>query len=215
MNPKILFVRNADRFRFLASAFASREWECVHIGPPDAPDLPGTRTLRYQLGQGSTAGVFKLAERLEGELARGKDAADLAARLKGSGFVPDLIIGHPGWGEMGFLSEVYPGAKQIQIGEWYYYTLGGDLDFDPEFDAPTFADQCRARAWNATLATSALEADRIVSPTRVQAGTFPEVLRPRISVIHEGIDTDVAKPGHAKSLMHSNGIELSRETPVV
>jgi glycosyltransferase involved in cell wall biosynthesis len=68
---------------------------------------------------------------------------------------------------------------------------------------------------NAAKAISYVEADRIVSPTIFQAGTFPEVLQPRISVIHEGIDTDVAKPGHATSLKLPNGIELTRETPVV
>jgi glycosyltransferase involved in cell wall biosynthesis len=41
------------------------------------------------------------------------------------------------------------------------------------------------------------------------------VLQSRISVIHEGIDTDIAKPGQATSLKHSSGIELTRETPVV
>src|SRR5262245_23403120 len=165
MKPKILFVRNADRFRFLASAFASRDWECVHVGPPDEPDLPGARTFRYQYGHSSPRGIFKLAERLEGELIRGKHAADLAAKLKGEGFVPDLIIGHPGWGEMVFLSEVYPGVKQIHLGEWYYRSSGSDVDFDPEFGMPTFADQCRVHAKNAVLAMSIAEACRIVSPT--------------------------------------------------
>src|SRR5262245_18154283 len=145
MKPKILFVRNADRFRFLAQAFAGRDWDCVHIGPPDEPDLPGARTLRYRYGHSSTAGIFKLAAKAETELIRGKDTADLATTLKGEGFVPDLIIGHPGWGEMALLREGYPGVKQIQLGEWYYYALGGDLDFDPEFGVPTLADQCRAR----------------------------------------------------------------------
>jgi glycosyltransferase involved in cell wall biosynthesis len=217
MKPKILFIHNGSpgRFRFLAAAFAAREWECVHIGPPDANDLPGTRTLRWQHGRGSTPGIFKLAVRAEADLIRGQNAAELAVKLKEEGFVPDLIIGHPGWGEMVFLGEVYPGVKQIHLGEWYYYTTGSDIDFDPEFGLPDFADRCRVHAKNAVLATSVLEAHRIVSPTKFQANTFPEVMQQRISVIHEGINTDIARPGHATSLKLANGTELTRETPVV
>jgi glycosyltransferase involved in cell wall biosynthesis len=217
MKPKILFIHNGSpgRFRFLASAFASREWECVHIGPPDATDLPGTRTLRWQHGRGTTAGIFKLAVRAEADLIRGQHAAELARKLKDERFVPDLIIGHPGWGEMVFLGEVYPGVKQIQLGEWYYRASGGDVDFDPEFGLPDFADRCRVHAKNAVLAMSTLEAERIVAPTKFQAGMFPDVVQPRISVIHEGIDTAIAKPGHATSVKLSSGRELTRETPVV
>jgi glycosyltransferase involved in cell wall biosynthesis len=217
VKPKILFIHNGSpgRFNFLASAFASREWECTLIGPPEEIDLPGARNLRYQHGRSSSADIFKLAAKAEVDLIRGQDAAELALKLKAEGFVPDLIIGHPGWGEMVFLGEVFPGAKQIQIGEWYYYTLGGDIDFDPEFATPTFADQCWVYAKNAVWALSAVEADRIVSPTKLQASAFPDVLQPRISVIHEGIDTAIAKPGHAASLKLPNGIELTRETPVV
>src|SRR5262245_10671749 len=197
MKSKILFIHNGSpgRFRFLASAFASRDWECVHIGPPDANDLPGTRTLRWQHSRGSTAGIFNLAVRAEADLIRGQNAAELAVKLKGEGFVPDLIIGHPGWGEMVFLGEVYAGVKQIQLGEWYYRSSGSDVDFDPEFGMPTFADQCRVHAKNAALAMSIVEANRIVSPTKFQASMFPDVVQPRISIIHEGIDTAIAKPG--------------------
>ena len=217
MKPKILFIHNGSpgRFRFLASAFSSKGWECAHIGPPDATDLPGTRNLRWQYRRGSSGGIFPLAVRAEADLIRAQYTADLALGLKGEGFVPDLIIGHPGWGEMAFLHEVYPKAKQIQIGEFYYLSSGGDVGFDPEFDAVTFADQCRVHAKNSVLAMSMVEAERIVAPTKFQASTFPAALQPRISVIHEGIDTDIAKPGHATSLKLPNGVELTRKTPVV
>jgi glycosyltransferase involved in cell wall biosynthesis len=215
VKPKILFIHNGSpgRFRFLASAFADRKWECTLIGPPGENELPDTRNLSWSLGRGSTPDIFPPATRAEGDLIRGQNAANLALKIKGEGFVPDLIIGHPGWGEMVFLGEVFPGAKQIQLGEWYY--SGDDTNFDPEFGLPDFAERCRILAYNAVLALSVVEADRIVSPTQFQASTFPDVLQPRISVIHEGIATDVAKPGLATGLTLPNGIKLNREAPVV
>jgi glycosyltransferase involved in cell wall biosynthesis len=217
VKPRILFIHNgsAGRFRFLASAFAERKWECAHIGPPDASDLPEARNMRWRFGRGSTPNIFVPATRAEADLIRGHYAAEVARKLKEDGFIPDLIIGHPGWGEMVFLGEVFPGVKQIQIGEWYYRSTGTDFDFDPEFGLPDFADRCRGHAKNAVLALSVVEADKIVSPTQFQASTFPDILQARISVIHEGIDTDIAKPGLATSLKLPNGIELTRETPVV
>ena len=47
--------------------------------------------------------------------------------------------------------------------------------------------------------------DALVSPTQWQAGSFPPPLSERINVIHEGIDTDVAKPGPARPLAVSRG----------
>src|SRR5262245_48352253 len=99
---KILFIHNGGRFRFIAEAFASREWEYVLIGPPEEKDLPGARTLRYQLGRGSTVGIFHAAQTTEVGLVRGHHTAEVALQLKSEGFVPDLIIGHPDWGEMVF-----------------------------------------------------------------------------------------------------------------
>ena len=125
--------------------------------------------MRYQYGRGLTDGIFKTAASTEAGLIRGQFAAELALKLKAEGFIPDLIIGHPDWGEMVFVGEVYPGVKQIQIGEWYHLDTG----FDREFGASDFADRCLVHARNATRALSIVEADRIVSATKFQASTFP------------------------------------------
>lgn len=189
--PRVLFVHNGSpgRFLFLNEALAGRGWERAHIGPPDATDLPGARNIRWKYTRGTTQGILPLAVRAEADLIRAEAAAGMAVELRDDGFVPDLIIGHPGWGEMAFLREVFPSARQIQIGELFYRSRNTDYEFDREFAKYDFSGALRIHAKNAVLALSHGDADRIVCPTPFQASTLPEVFQSRIDVIHEGIDT--------------------------
>ena len=43
-------------------------------------------------------------------------------------------------------------------------------------------------------------ADAAISPTHWQASTFPEPFRSRISVIHDGIDTELVAPDDSVAL---------------
>jgi glycosyltransferase involved in cell wall biosynthesis len=131
---------------------------------------------------------------------RGAAAARVAARLRDErGFVPDVIFGHPGWGEMLFLDAVWPGVPQLHYAEFYYAPAGLDADFDPEFQRPTLARALSTIAMRSHLAQSMVEARAAIAPTRWQAATFPPALRDRIEVIHDGIDTDALRPDPAAS----------------
>ncbi len=192
--PRVLFIHNGSpgRFMFLNAALAERGWERAHIGPPDATDLPGARNMRWKYERGTTKGILPVAVRAEADLIRGEGAAGMAAELKKDGFVPDIIIGHPGWGEMVFLKEIFPQARQIQIGELFYRARNTDYEFDKEFAQSELAGALRVHAKNAILALSHTDADRIVCPTPYQASTLPAVFQSRVDIIHEGVDTKKA-----------------------
>ena len=119
-----------------------------------------------------------------------------------------MIIGHPGWGETLFLRELFPAARQILYGEFYYRATGADVGFDPEFGRPSLAETMRIEAKNATGLLAYCEADRIVSPTAFQAATFPPLLRGRQRTIHEGIDTDAIRPAPAAPVTLADGTVL-------
>src|SRR5262249_2575564 len=122
---------------------------------------------------------------------------------------------HPGWGEMAFLREVFPGARQIQIGEFYYRSRGADVGFDKEFATESFDAQVNVHAKNAVMAMSYAEADRIVVPTPFQASLFPAVFKPRMVVIHEGIDITKARAQPDARFALPDGRVLDRSKPVV
>lgn len=212
----VLFVHNnfPGQFGFIATALKGRGMRCVAISSQTgrSTEIP---VRHWKLSRGSGKDVFPIATRAEADLLRARAAADVALGLRNQGFSPDLIIGHPGWGETLLLEDIFPKARQILHGEFYYRVDGADVGFDMEFPTPDQEERFRIVGKNAGMAMAYVEADRIVSPTRFQASFFPSVLKERISIIHEGVDTVLAKPRADVKLKIENGPTLDRSTPVI
>lgn len=213
----ILFVHNGSpgRFSFLSRRLIDRGDRCMLLNSPDGTELAGAKTTTWRLDRGSTPGIFPPATRAEADMLRGTAAADAALKIRDGGFQPDLIIGHPGWGEMAFLKEVFPAARQIQIGEYYYRARGGDVGFDPEFEDLNFLKGVQVASKNAVFAMTLAEADRIVCPTPFQASLFPDVFRSRIELIHEGIDTAATTHKPGVKIQLGGGRVLDGSKPVI
>lgn len=213
---KILFVHNnfPGRFEFLLPSLVSAGHQCVAIAQ-GGRRVDGIPLLLWRSTRSSTPGVFDLAVRAEADLIRGRAAADRALQLRDSGFEPELIIGHPAWGEVALMKEIFPRARQILVGEFYYKTRGGDVGFDPEFQDAGEPDSFKVHAKNAVMAMSYAEADRIICPTPFQASAFPPALRDRALIIHEGIDTDRIKRRSGARLKLGEARALDGSTPVI
>ncbi|WP_296477834.1 glycosyltransferase [Roseinatronobacter sp.] len=110
------------------------------------------------------------------------------------GFVPDVIFGHCGWGETLFLREVWPKARILVYAEFFYATEGLDVGFDPEFSKLTLPVRMSVTARKAHLALAMVQADAALSPTEWQAGSFPPEFRSKITITHDGVDTDLLCP---------------------
>ena len=124
------------------------------------------------------------------------------------GLMPDVVFGHPGWGETLYLRGIWPNARHLTYAEFYYAPEGLDTGFDPEF-APENPDRAAVViARQAHLAHAMAQADAALAPTRFQAGTFPPAFRDRIRVIHDGIDTARAAPDPAASVTLPGGLTL-------
>ena len=212
----ILFVHNnfPGRFEFLLPSLAAAGHRCVAIAQ-GGREVDGIPLLLWKGNRSSTQGIFDLAVRAEADLIRGRAAADCALQLRDDGFVPDLIIAHPAWGEAAFMKELFPQARQIMVGEFYYRATGGDVGFDPEFQEFETSNPFKVQAKNAVMAMTYAEADCIICPTPFQASAFPPALRERSLIIHEGIDTDRIKRRPGARLKLGNGRELDGSTPIV
>jgi glycosyltransferase involved in cell wall biosynthesis len=212
----ILFVHNnfPGRFESLLPPLAAAGHRCVAIAQ-GGREVDGIPLLIWKSNRSSTQGILDLAVRAEADLIRGRAAADCALQLRDGGFVPDLIIAHPAWGEAAFMKELFPRARQIMVGEFYYRATGGDVGFDPEFRELETSNPFKVHAKNAVMAMTYAEADRIICPTPFQASAFPPALRDRSLIIHEGIDTDRIKRRPGARLTLGNGRELDGSTPIV
>jgi glycosyltransferase involved in cell wall biosynthesis len=203
------------QFPHIADALLARGDRVAAIGGKTARARPGVDFRRWSTQRGTAKDIFDFATRAEADIIRGTAAAQAAEQLRRDGFMPDVIIGHPGWGETLFLKEIWPEAPLILFGEMLYRSHGGDLNFDPEFARETIAHNMRAHAKNATQVLAFAYADRIVCPTPFQAGSFPQSLQHLIRVIHEGVDMDHARRRPDATLRLPGGVTLDRTTPVV
>ena len=184
---RILFVHQnfPGQYRHIAAHYARNGHQVVGVGENKnlrrTQPIPGVRLLGYDLPGG-------------GAIPRGRRVAAGAAHLRRSGFVPDIIFAHIGWGEAVFLKDVFPEARIVLYCEYFYRAQGGDMGFDPEFP-PTAEKQLRLRVMNAPLLMALDASDIGMAPTVWQQSRFPKVYRPGIRVIHDGIDTDRVTPG--------------------
>lgn len=216
---RILFIHQnfPGQFKFLAPALARLGHEVAALTmQPDPPQQwQGVRLVGYRPARGTTPNIHPWISDFETKTIRGEAAFRKALELRSQGFSPDLIIAHPGWGESLFLKDVWPSARLGIYCEFFYHAQGADVGFDPEFPAQDPGEACRLRLKNLNNLLHFEVADAGISPTCWQAGTFPEPFRSRITVVHDGIDTDTLVPNPAISLTLNNNLTLTRSDEVV
>ncbi len=207
---KLLFVHQnfPGQYRHLAAFYAAQPGNVVvamgeRSNVARTLRIPGVKLIAYELRNARKPAGFD-ASYLQAT-SRGKAVAGAAAQLRRSGFVPEVIFAHIGWGEALFLKDVFPEARVLLYCEFFYRARGSDLGFDPEFPA-TPDKALRLRVMNAPLLMSLDASDCGIAPTQWQKQQFPAPYAPGISVVHDGIDTDVAGPSREKD--HEEGEEL-------
>lgn len=202
---QVLFIHQnfPGQYAHLAQALGARGDGVVAIGGPTAQALPGVPLHRYNaVPQGGMPRCHGWAADFQTKCLRAEAVAQLLQRLIGQGLRPDLVIGHPGWGELLAVKDLLPGVPVLHQVEFVYPLEGGDVGFDPEFSGAGWADRSRLRLKRATQLLAFHDLDWKLAPTEWQASTAPAEFRDRISVIHEGIDTAriAPRPGSHLSL---------------
>lgn len=198
---RILFVHQnfPAQFKHLAPALAARGHEVKALAIKGG-EVSGVELHRYTPQRGSTAGLHRFATDFETKVIRGEACGLAAEELRKGGYVPDLIIAHPGWGEALFLKEIWPATPHLHFLEFHYSSQGGDVGFDPEFRKEGWQDAARTRAKNASSMLNLELMDAAYSPTHWQKSSYPRFAQPKIEVIHDGIDTDALTPNAKASL---------------
>lgn len=216
-NILIVHQNFPGQFVHIADALLKRGDKVAAIGGKTGRARPGIDFRRWSTDRGTTKGIFDQAIRAEADMIRGIAAAKAALQLKQDGFMPDVIIGHPGWGETIYLKEIWPQARMILFGEMMYRSRGGDLNFDPEFEFGKghLVRNMRAHAKNATQVLAFAYADRIVCPTPFQASSFPAALQPIIRILHEGVDVSHAERRPGATFNLPDGRVLDGSKPVI
>ena len=218
---RVLFVHQnfPGQYRHLAPALSAAGHEVLGIGDNQAVKrigtLPGFRTLTYPAPQPASSQTHPYVRNLENAVRRGQAVARLALEIARQGFAPDIICAHPAWGEALFLKDIFPEAPLLALLEFFYHAHGADVGFDPEFPA-TLDDRLRVRVKNANILLNLESCDQGVCPTEWQKSQHPGIFHPRITVIHDGIDTDRLRPDSgARMTLPEHGLDLAAGEEVV
>jgi glycosyltransferase involved in cell wall biosynthesis len=219
---KILFIHQnfPGQYLHLAAALAADPGnEVVAIGEQRnvtrRPQPHGVNLHTYAAIPDPSPHTHHYLRDFENAVRRGQAVARLALTLRRRGFVPDVICAHPAWGEALYLKDVYPQSTLLAYAEFYYHAQGADCGFDAEYPAG-FDDALRLRTRNAAQLVSLETCDRAISPTEWQKRQYPELIRARISVMHDGIDTHRVSPDpQATVTLPQIGLTLTPQDEII
>ncbi len=186
---------------------ANPDNEVVFITKPKKLDMKNVRKVEYKVLPQKPPGTHRFIQGLQNGICHGQPVARAGNQLRRVGFRPDVVVAHPGWGEAIYLKDVFPDVPVLNYFEFYYHAFGADTHFDPE-DKPTWDNIFRIRTKNSINLLSLDSADWGLSPTYWQWRQQPEMFRDKISVIHEGVDTNVVKPEPRARVQIKDGLSF-------
>ena len=200
---KFLFVHQnmPGQYRELVQWLANKkEHEIVFLTQRKKPPaFDGVKTVIYKPHHVANEKAYGLARTWENATGSGFGAAQAAKELRDEGFMPDIIIGHVGWGELTFIKEIYPDVPVIGFFEYFYSTNGGPVGFDPETPVSEHAPYLMA-AHNAVPLVNIEVVDLGHCPTYWQRDRFPKSFHDRVYVCHDGIRTEAMLPNPSVEL---------------
>jgi glycosyltransferase involved in cell wall biosynthesis len=189
-NMQILFVHPNYPAQFgpvLSKLSRLHDVECVFVTKNVSGMRDGVRCIPFETKGGATEATHYCSRTFENAVwhAHGVyDACKAAPDLK-----PDLIVGHSGFGSTVFLSELYA-CPIINLFEFYYRAHNSDLDFRPEYPTREM-NFLRSHTRNAMILLDLQTCAAAYTPTMWQRSLFPDTWKPKLEVIHDGIDMDV------------------------
>jgi glycosyltransferase involved in cell wall biosynthesis len=215
---RILFLHPnfPAQFRHVAAALAKDSSNQVVFGTNRREgSIPGVNKVFYQAKREARPETHHYVRPLENAVIQGQAVYRMAEQLKTQGFIPDIVYGHSGWGPTLLMKDAFPQAKLLCYFEWFYHAHGSDADFDPS-EPLTADDEARIRIKNAPILIDLYSCDRGLSPTYWQHQQFPLEYHNKITVLHDGVDTNFfcPKPG-AKLVLPRINLDLSQAEEIV
>jgi len=195
------------QFRHLARALVKAGHEVVAIGcRDDQPALAGLRYCRIAADADGELRRLGIEARCLAQLGQGRRVAEQLHGLAAGGWRPDVVAGHPFWGDLLFLDDVYAEVPLLALMELDLARLPA-----PQGQAPGAGPALTQ--WTTLQAAHRMAAG--ISATAFQRGSFPPWLQPRIAVIHEGVDLQRCTPHTAGPLELPNGVRLLAGQPLI
>ena len=132
----------------------------------------GVIVIPYFLPEKRSIDIHPLVKGLENKIIFAEACYHAAVKLRYSGFEPDVILTHYGWGESLFLKDVWPQARTGHYCEMNYHDKSDSINFAPEFAVKNQSlRSLRLRVENITNHLPFNFAKAGLSPTQFKADT--------------------------------------------
>lgn len=216
MNILFMHPNFPAQHAWLAMAFArSKRNKVVFICKEDAGNVPGVDKVIYKTSREQDKNIHHYLRPIEEAVLNGQGAYRAASALRDKGFVPEVIVAHPGWGDAMYMKDLYPDVPLLGYFEWFYHSSGADVGY---FSGEAVSEdmKCQIRTKNAHHLINLYSCDAGYSPTEWQRSQFPEEFKPKITVMHDGIDTELCcpRPG-AKLVLPELKLDLSKQEELI
>lgn len=200
------------QFLHLVPGLILRGHDVVGIGSRPTPWGLSGQSGRYLCAGGEPDQTMHLEQpeaRIVGQLNQARRVCQQLQRLKNEGWQPDLIVGHPFWGELLLVDDVFASTPLIALME---LDLGG-VEMPACLASAGLIPASPLAQWAELLAARRMIAG--LTATAFQRSTYPSWLQPRIHVIHEGIDLERCRPDPQVCLHLPDGTTLVSGDPVI
>lgn len=201
---KILFLhpKFPAQFWHLSKAFANMGDKVVYLTTKtNGNHLQGVTTAVYKRSREVTKDIHEYLKPADEAIIDGTSVIDALGQLrKNHHFVPDVIVGHTGWGSTMYCKDYYPDVPLLGYFEWYYKSHGSDAAYFPG-EQISLSEAMRIRTRNMHHLLNLETCDVRFTPTQWQKSQFPERYQEGMKVIHEGIDTDFCRPQQGRKLI--------------
>jgi len=218
MNILFLHPNFPAQFLYLAKYFAQSEKNKVFFltKQTNGNHLGGVNVAVYKEPRAVTKDIHPYVSPMEEAVLDGQAVCQAVGSLRQkAGFVPDIIVGHTGWGSTLYIKDIYPNVPLLGYFEWYYHSRGSDVGYwDDEVVNPDAMLRIRTR--NAHHLLNLTACDARYCPTEWQKQQFPEEYRSLMQVMHEGTDTDFCRPDkNYKLVLPKLKLDLSAAEEIV
>lgn len=181
---------------------------------PNQVEIPGVRKIVVKpTNYKKNASTHQYLRMFEIEVYKSQSMWTALHKLKKTGFIPDIIYAHPGWGDCLLIRDVFPNAKYIAYMEYYYRAEGADVGFDHSSEV-SYDRKAKTRLRNATNLFNMESSDWMISPTQWQASLHPPECHHKMSVLHEGIDTKIINPSRIRPTLRQE-LKIPEEAEIV
>lgn len=187
---QILFLHNnfPAQFGFLGQYLANEGWDVWFGTQRKDSALEGLKVFNYEPHRKPAEKTHPYTMNFESAVLNGQAVARAALKLKSKGLNPDIVVAHSGWGPGLFAKDIWPDAKYVGYFEWYYWPDSPDVLYFGKDDR-TLDDALRGRVRNAAILMDLANCDAGICPTQFQFDQFPESFKPKLHILHDGVDT--------------------------